>query len=44
LAVAKLTFVQQLIRTTSPRNTAARSSHEPGAKRSMLRRLRRATA
>ncbi len=44
LAVAKLTFVQQLIRTTSPRNTAARTSHEPGAKRSMLRRLRRATA
>ena len=40
LAVAKLTFVQKLIRTVSPRNTAAQSDREPRAKRSMLRRLR----
>ncbi len=44
LAVAKLTFVQKLIRTTSPRKTDVRSGHEPGAKRSMLRRLRSTTA
>ena len=43
LAVAKLTFVQQLIRTIFPRNTAAPSDREPRAKRSMLRRLRPAT-
>jgi hypothetical protein len=40
LAVAKLTFVQQLIRTFSPRNTEGRNNKEPRAKRSMLRRLR----
>jgi len=41
-AVAKLTFVQRRIREISPRKIDPRG-HEPGARRSMLRRLRSKT-
>jgi hypothetical protein len=43
LAVAKLTFVQERIRATTPRKPETRGSREPGGKRGLLRRLRSQT-